>query len=425
MLQNKGSRAGFSIIGSASAIAMAALAASPSHAGGFAVREQSASAQGSSYAGSAAGYDLSSQFWNPAALGTHQGGYKSESHGTLYIPDATIDVLPGTTLAPGGGQSIETSMLAFVGSSYAGYRFNRDLVVGYSFTTPFGLTTKPDDRNWAGQFHSRTSSMATYNLTANAAYQLRPGFYIGAGLQGQYIDMTLKSAAALNGPSAVLTGDDFAFGYTLGAFWQPSAWTSIGLGFRSMIEHDLDGDFKIVGVPGKLGIGADVTLPETLTLSIRQGISPTTRLLGTFEWTNWSRLQQVDITPLGTSLDFGWHDGWMFAGGIEHDVSQRLTLRTGLAWEKSPIQNPDERTPRIADNDRWTASVGLSYAFSPNVSFDLAYSHIFVDDAKIDRIDPLSMTRRVAEAQTDMDIVSASIKMRWGEVLSRDRTPLK
>lgn len=55
------------------AIATGAIAASlsttPADAGGLAVREQSASAIGSAFAGSAAGYDPSSMFWNPAAAG--------------------------------------------------------------------------------------------------------------------------------------------------------------------------------------------------------------------------------------------------------------------------------------------------------------------------------------------------------------------
>lgn len=394
--------------------AMTAIAASANvaFAGGFAVREQSTSAQGSSYAGNAAGYDLSSQFWNPAALGSHQGGFKSESHAALLIPNATIETLPGTTL--GSGQTVDTGMLALVPSSYSGYRVSKDLVVGHAFNAPFGLTTKPDNRNWAGQFHARTSEMKTYNLNVNAAYQIAPGFYLGAGVQAELIDLTLKSAAGLNGPSVVLSGDDIAFGYTAGLFWQPSIWTSIGLGYRSKLSHDIEGD---VTTPlAVLDVSAKATLPEMATLSIRQGISNSTRLLGTIEWTNWSRLQNVDVLATGGALvnrlAFNWHDGWFFAGGLEHDVNKQLTVRTGLAFEQSPVQNPNERSPRIADNDRWWASLGLTYHLSQNMSFDLAYSHVFVKDGEIDRTE--SGFRLVAEAKADLDIISASVKMRWG-----------
>jgi long-chain fatty acid transport protein len=43
------------------------------HAGGFAVREQSAYYQGMSFAGNAAGDDLSSMFWNSAAAAAAPG----------------------------------------------------------------------------------------------------------------------------------------------------------------------------------------------------------------------------------------------------------------------------------------------------------------------------------------------------------------
>ena len=52
----------------ASALLMAVTAGDAS-AGGFAVREQSSSFLGTSFAGNAAGGDMSSMYWNSAALG--------------------------------------------------------------------------------------------------------------------------------------------------------------------------------------------------------------------------------------------------------------------------------------------------------------------------------------------------------------------
>jgi long-chain fatty acid transport protein len=48
-------------------LAAISIAAADAHAGGFALREQSAAGLGSSFAGVAAGGALSSMFWNPAA----------------------------------------------------------------------------------------------------------------------------------------------------------------------------------------------------------------------------------------------------------------------------------------------------------------------------------------------------------------------
>jgi long-chain fatty acid transport protein len=55
----------------------AVLLAAQAHAGGFAVREQSAYGMGSAYAGIAAGGALSAMFWNPATM-TQMPGFSVE-----------------------------------------------------------------------------------------------------------------------------------------------------------------------------------------------------------------------------------------------------------------------------------------------------------------------------------------------------------
>src|SRR5262245_22569547 len=83
------------------AAAMLALGAVTAHAGGLAIREQSASAQGTSVAGSAAGGTLGSAFWNPAALAGAGWGLQTESSYSLIMADAEVTALPGTFVGPG------------------------------------------------------------------------------------------------------------------------------------------------------------------------------------------------------------------------------------------------------------------------------------------------------------------------------------
>ena len=60
-------------------------ASTAANAGGFAVREQSAWGEGSSYAGVAAGGSLSAMFWNPATM-TQMPGIQSESVVSVILP---------------------------------------------------------------------------------------------------------------------------------------------------------------------------------------------------------------------------------------------------------------------------------------------------------------------------------------------------
>ena len=65
------------------------LISTSSNAAGFALREQSTYGQGSSFAGIAAGGDISGSFWNPALIGEVEN---SEIQGSLSIVDVETDI---------------------------------------------------------------------------------------------------------------------------------------------------------------------------------------------------------------------------------------------------------------------------------------------------------------------------------------------
>jgi long-chain fatty acid transport protein len=387
-------------------------------AGGLAVREQSTSAQGSSFAGSAAGYDLSSSFWNPAAFGVAGWGFTSESHAALIIPNGDVT---GVGSGPGFPNALPSStdigLLALVPASYYAYRFNKDLVLGLSINSPFGLTTKPDPYNWQGQFVAQTSKVLTFNATPTLSYQVAPGLFIGAGVQLEYAKLKLMFADGATPTATADVDDNLGVGFTAGVLWQPTKSTSIGLGYRSTISHDLDGTLRSTALGGTYGIGLTFDTPEIATLSIRQAVAPHMRLLGTIEWTNWSRFDRIPvsgITPLpNAALEGPWHDGWFYSLGLEYDVSHKLTLRTGLAFEKSPIQNANERLLSVPDSDRWWLSGGLTYKWSERLTFDFAYTHIFFDDAPINRSSLSGTWQFAGEADQSADIVSVSVKTKW------------
>ena len=404
-------------------------AGAPALAGGFHVREQSAVFQGSSFAGNAAGGSLSSMFWNSAAVAQHQNLLTTESHFSLILPSAEITPLPGSTLLA-LGDSGDIGREAVVPASYYAYALGNGVVLGLGVNSPFGLVTEPQNSRWAGQFHSRTSSIKTINFNPVVAWQINPIISIGIGAQAQWIKGKLKSASPFAGnPNLVVEAEDIALGFTAGIMITPTKSTTIGIGYRSAIDHKLEGEVYVsqfggLGVTGP-GVHADAYLPEIVTLSLRQAITPNLTLLGTVEWTNWSRLQKLDIvcdTPGAVppcvqgatlnSLHLGWHDGWFVSGGLEWQAMHNLMLRGGVAWEKSPIQNADERTSRVPDSDRIWASVGLSYKWSETMIFDLAYSHIFVDSAQIDRTE--GGVRLLADVDAHVDIIAASMRMKFG-----------
>ena len=102
------------------------------------------------------------------------------------------------------------------------------------------------------------------------------------------------------------------------------------------LTHDLEGSFHQPTLPlpspvasGNYSGTATLNLPDIVTLSLRQVMTPTTRLLGTVEWTNWSRFKDLAIITNGAgnlAVQAKWSDGWFFSVGGEYDYSPLLTL---------------------------------------------------------------------------------------------------
>lgn len=417
----KALRAGGALKAGVAATAML-LSAGAASAGGFAPHEQSSVFLGSAFAGSAAGGALSSMFWNPAALGQFDG-INSDSSYSLIMPDTVITATGGFLAGRGDSRSSgDIGDTAILPASYFSYQLNDQIVLGMGVNAPFGLTTD-GDYGWDGSVLARESKITTYNFTPTVSYRVAPGVLVGAGLQVQYIDAQLRQASVLLDPSsatAAIKGDDVGFGFTAGILISPMDGTSIGLGYRSKIEHDLEGSFHVSGVPFKDSVTANIELPEIVTLSLRQQMAPAWTLLGTVEWTNWSRLPQLAVNcgsgavlcpSGGITLPLGWDDGWFFSAGLEHAYSEKLTLRGGVAYEISPIDSDEGRTTRVPDADRFWLTAGASYKYNENTTIDVSYAHVFVEDATTVQAEG----NFVGDVESSADIISVGVrsKLDW------------
>jgi len=434
ILQGKGLTIAASI---AALAATGVLTAQDARAGAFAVREQSAYFQGMSFAGSAAGNELSSMFWNSAAAAA-KDGINTESHGSLVIPHTEINATGGALANPVFGLETESGDIGsptFVPSSYANYQLTDRLYVGLATNAQYGFTTKPENLDFVGTPLATTSEVFSININPNVAYKLTPELTVGVGAQILYADVRLRSSNTANvnaipGLAAAtdreVEVDDWAFGATAGVIWQPSPNTSLGIGYRSAIEVNAEGTCvgnssigALSGAPGcgatPIGVGTSLTLPDLVTASFSQRVSERFKVLGTVEWTNWSRVgaeavfeddagNPVDVFPLG------YDDGWFFSGGVEYAYSPYTTLRGGLGYEISPIPD-EERNVSLPDNDRVWLSVGASTKLTESIEIDLAYTHLFVEDAPINTGDGALLQ---AESTGDIDIISASFKYKWG-----------
>ncbi|MBI1386187.1 MAG: aromatic hydrocarbon degradation protein [Rhizobiales bacterium] len=430
-------------------------------AGGFAVREQSSTSQGASFAGAAADNTLSGMYWNPAAV-ANQNGFNSESHYSVILPDSEITnvtytlggaPVPNGAVNPGnsGDSSGQIGKTALVSSSYYNYQIDPSLYVGMSINAPFGLVTEPENRNWAGSLLSRTSDIFNIVGTPTLGYRIAPGVTLGAGVQIGYMEGTLKFGRA-NLPNLFYNGDDYAIGWTAGIMLEPGTGTKIGLGYRSQMEYELEGKFGDNLLNTRFGANVELTTPDIVTFSITQAVAPGVRVMGTFEWTDWSDFSQLNIVPTETgvatllalgantlptggvsvagqtfaSLNANWEDAWFASVGFEYDYSADTTFRAGLAYEESPIQAAANRLTAVPDNNRIWLSAGLSthvgqllpslFGGTSDTTLDFSYTHIWVEDADIER-ESISNSNLVLHAESNdasVDIISFALRTKFG-----------
>lgn len=403
--------------GCLSAIAAACLAttAGLAEAGGFAIREQSAEGLGNAFAGVAAGTDgLSAMFWNPATIGQHNGqGLVIEGNGSAILPYSRANNGTGFLGNPDSGNIGED---ALVPSMFMSYGVNDRLTVGLAFSSPFGLSTNSNP--WMGSLHGDVSDVQTMNFSPTIAYKLSDWITVGAGVEGEYAKMKLTSSTPTGAEIFRAKTDDFAVGFTAGVLLQPSDNLNIGVGFRSSISHQTDGNGYLIDpttsslvYSGKLGVSIDT--PETVTIGAAYRANDQLTLKAGAEWANWSRFKKLVVEapggiPIGSTTE-NWKDSWFFSAGADYAATEKLTLRAGLGYETSPVPNAT-RTPRLPDSDRLWLSAGASYKVNEHLMATLGYSHLFMRDAKVALTSP---TPLAATFKNHIDIVSAGATMSW------------
>ncbi|HMR32406.1 MAG TPA: TonB-dependent receptor [Geminicoccaceae bacterium] len=441
------------------AFALAALSAAsaggPALAAGFALKEQSGTAQGNAFAGATAGADdISYMFFNPAALGMMSGDHQLVATGSLILAHMELQSASGTTGAgtPIGGSVPRHNIAEFaaVPALYGGLRLGEQWVAGLGINAPFGLGTEYPD-GWVGRYHAVDSSVKVIGVTPTLAYRPLPGLAFGAGLQASHADASLSNAidfgtigAGLGIPGSLpgrqdgfarVDGDDWQLGYTLGALAEPISGTRIGIGYRSKVEHRLkgDADFSTAASPtgraieaatgafADTGVGARIELPASASIGIQQRITDRVDVMAEAAWTNWSRFDELRLTfdnpaQPDSVTEYKWKDSWFLALGATWRPRDDLTLRAGVAHDQTPVDEA-HTTPRIPDGDRTWLSLGVGWMPLPWLSLDAAVTHIFVEDAEVrlEASEPGNATRGDLDADYDnsIDLVTISAKLRF------------
>ena len=421
---------------------------------GFALKEQSATALGNAFAGAtAAAEDPSFMFFNPAALAYQEGG-QVQLVVSRILPRSKLEKARATTVTATavGGRSSKGDIAEdeTVPALYATYALDDVWRFGLTLTVPYGLETHYPD-GWVGRYHAIDSELRTVDIGPTVAVRPVPWLSLGLGAQVQYIDARLTNAvdfgtigAAAGIPGAVpttqdgrsrLEGDDWAFGFTLGAILEPWRGTRLGIGYRSEIDHNLEGevDFTLddAGIGAALSTAtgrfvdsdasARLTTPQSVSFGIFQQVNEQWAVMADAVYTDWSEFDELRIefdnpAEPDNVTEEKWRGSWFYAVGATYRPREDLALRFGMAYDQTPIRTR-YRTPRIPGNDRFWLTAGLSWTPAPWFDLALGYTHIFVDDSEVrQETAGVGNTFRAeldASYENSIDIVTLSARLRF------------
>ncbi|MDQ2696810.1 MAG: outer membrane protein transport protein [Pseudomonadota bacterium] len=393
--------------------------------------EQSLTGLGTGLGGAAglAGDDASAVFYNPAAMTLRPGSQLQA--GLTYI-EVKAEFRGASSCAAAGacapGPHADGGSGSLVPHGYAATALAERLWLGVGVNVPFGLQSDYG-RRWVGRYHAVESRLQTIDLNPVAAWRLSDWLAAGAGFSVQYADATLSQAVFTGTPAdgfAEVSGDDIAYGFNAGLMVQPGDTTRLGVSYRSAIDYTLAGDFTVSGLPGPLAARngtvpaeAGLTLPETVFLSGWQRITQRWAVAAAARWTRWSRFDALRVVNAASGSVLAltpqdWNDSWGVTLGVHYAYSPAWTFRAGLAYDQTPIPDAARRTPRIPDGDRRWLAVGASYRPGDNLTVDLGYTHLFIDNNDIDNTIPLApgLADRLT-GRVDIDSDAAGVQVNW------------
>lgn len=424
----------------ASLVAASVAAASSAYSAGFALNDHSATASGKALGGVAASNeDISASFWNPAL-------FVNAKETTVYVSGAYV--MPSMDVSNISATDPLSSALSISGSStnndsvdntlvpafYFAKPLSDKTVFGVSLNVPFGLSGDYG-QDWKGRFHATETGIQDIALSFSLAHRVNDWVSAGASVQIHRAEVVLESAvgsttAADREGVGRIEADDIGYGYALGVMLEPKKGTRIGLGYRSEVEFDFEGDVKYKGSAAALAflnsaanlenadVSDSITFPSVLSISLEQDLTPKLVLGLTAIRTGWGVMEEginidFDSNQSNSRLKFGFDDQWMYSAGLTYAYSDKLTLRTGLAMDNSPATD-EYRSARTPDGDRKWVSVGATYDFNEMTSATFSFTHVMIEDVSVDRDgtgEDASRGTYSADYESSANVVSVAMNM--------------
>lgn len=338
---------------------------------GFAINEWSAEGVAMGGARMFAEGDAANVAYNPASI-TKVDGEAFKVSATYISPHGEYDLYKDN-IHENGHNRVH---FGFAPGTYYVKKLNDKDWFGIGAFSRFAMVSEfeRDSQVSTNAFLSRLNGLS---VTPTFAHKFDNKWSAAVGAEINYVGLTLEKNAMLNNQifGTVPThtkGESYALGWNAAANYAFDDKNEIGVVYRSRIKHSMEADFHAYNYPIVGTVSGDaygeVTLPESWHIGYSHKFNDKTRVELNAVRTGWDTYKNLNIMLSGTNgvMDGpqnspkNWEDGWRYAIGVEHKLSDKYTLLAGFAYDESsiPYNGGDFMVPT---GNRKTYSIGARY----------------------------------------------------------------
>lgn len=337
---------------------------------GFAINEWSAEGVAMGGARMFAEDDAANVAYNPASI-TKVDGEAFKVSATYISPHGEYDLYDadGTKLDSGTNRV----HFGFAPGTYYVKKLNDNDWFGIGAFSRFAMVSE-FERGSDVSTNAFLSRLNGVSVTPTFAHKFDDKWSAAVGAEINYVGLTMEKNA-MPGPSVPThtKGESYALGWNAAANYAFDEKNEIGVVYRSRIKHSMEADFNaynITNIGNRNGDAyGEVTLPDSWHIGYNHKFNDKTRVELNAVRTNWSTYDALNINVSGTGVPSfdrvhaspkNWEDGWRYAIGVEHKLSDKYTLMAGFAYDESsiPYNGGDFMVPT---GNRKTYSIGARY----------------------------------------------------------------
>ena len=353
------------------ALSAAAVLLAPNAVGaeGFSINEWSAEGFAMGGARMFAENDAANMAYNPASL-TKIKGEVAKISATYISPHGKYKVektgYGNYSSAPSEGHNRVHP--AWAPGMYYAKQLNEKEYIGFGSYARFGNSCQFEPGSLPG-YNNTSSKVNGMSVGVNYAKKLDSKWSASLGAEVNYawlqVDKTMPNGLPSSLPGlglpgsgkAQIEGESYALGWNAAANYAFDNKNEVGIVYRSAVNHSMDANVRATdffqyallnGVTTGKAYGC-VTLPESVMIGYGHKFNDKTRVELNGTWTRWSRFNALDMTftPPGGEHGYhpdpkNWKDGWRYAIGVEHKLSDKYSLLGGIAYDESGIPDYEE-----------------------------------------------------------------------------------